>query len=63
MAKKTDSTTLRMVAEVVVGMADYLGSGFDQHRTALDFLKAMKLDDGFRRHAAELRANVTGAGA
>ena len=37
MAQKTDDATLRMVAEVVVCMAEYMGSGFDQHKTGLDF--------------------------
>ena len=53
MAKKTDNATLRMVAEVVICMAEYMGPDFDQHKTGLDFLRAMKLDAGFRRRLEE----------
>ena len=53
MATKTDNATLRIVAEIVVCMADYMGSDFDQHKTGLDFLRAMKIDDDFRRQIEE----------
>ena len=58
MAKKNDTAMLRMVAEVVVSMAGYMGSDFDQHKTGLDFLEAMKLNDEFRRQLEEAHRRV-----
>ena len=58
MAKKTDNVTLRMVAEVVVCMAEYTGTDFDQHKAGLDFLRAMKRYGGFRRQLEEAHCRL-----